>query len=353
MSRRRLLIGSLLALLAVPLALYLAGFRLYRDPLAEKEAAAGSKYPALAELRSLAELRLDRYAETFQHVDPRFKGVVAYGGALAGRKGKAIEQVATANPDFWRAVMEMAPQDPSVGFSQAYLLASRGRLTSAQAWVLVSAPGLDQKAFGPDLEQLRSAVSKAVAEMEPDINTGIALHDQKRFDEAIQVFDAVLASHPENVWALYEKSFSLLMKDKDGSEAAREELYAAIRGLDPFYFEAYQGKVDARRKAQMAALLADILPFIQGKVRDAKGYERFAYGCEAAGLHDYAALAFWKLVTGGDAGASFNHFWLNLSGLGLDGFVERFAGDEVKAEVRKLQGAAASQGTSPRPAARP
>ncbi len=293
-------------------------------------AAPSARYPRLSDLKAMAELRLDRYASTFQNVDPKFAGVIAFGKALGERRGKDIDALALKNPDFWRALMEMVPQDPSVGFSLAYLYASRGLLAAAQAWLLISAPEMDTGPFGGDLDQLKGAITLAEAEVGLDIKKGIALHDEKRYDEAMAAYDGVLAGHGENAWALYEKSFSMLAKDAPGSKGAREELYKTIRDIDPFYFEAYQGKVDAARKAQIVALLTDVHPFLKGPGRSAKAYERFAYGCEAMGQHHYAEQVFWKLYVNRRDAPSLAHFRSNLSSLGMEGLANLFKDTQPK-----------------------
>src|SRR5215467_1976725 len=44
------------------------------------------------------------------------------------------------------------------------------------------------------------------------LRAGVALHDQKRFDEAVDQFDAVLKENPDSVQAVYEGAYSLYEK---------------------------------------------------------------------------------------------------------------------------------------------
>jgi tetratricopeptide (TPR) repeat protein len=291
------------------------------------------RYPALAELRAASRARVARHADTFLGVDQKFAGVVRFGEALKALPPEGepdAEALTSGSPDYWRAVMEMAPEDPSIVFAAARLCVMKGLLARAEAWLLLGAIGMG-KPFQAELAELKAGLRKVEAATGDDVQRGIALHDAGRYGDAKRVYDEVLAGHPQNAWALYEKSFAMLMADKDGSAAVREEMYRDIRRLDPFYWQAYQGTDKDVIGRQLPVVLSDIQPFASGKARSRAGLLQFAQGCEKIGLHDFAALAFWKLVlTGDDADAMMAHFFLNLKKLGHEAFVSESASDRVQ-----------------------
>lgn len=296
--------------------------------------AAKSSSTGLAFLSEACRLRLERYGKVLSGVDEDFKGVRAYGkslGTLDSGNPLNVEELTVKNPDYWRATMEMASQDPSVGFSNAYLHAADGRLSRAKIWLLLGGIGMD-KNWNSDLESLSKGISDAEAEGNAAIERGVALHDAKKYPEAIAVYEAVLKENPRNAWALYEKSFALLMTDKEGTQLVREELYKTIRAEDPFYWQAYQGIDKDVINRKLPIILSEVMPFIQGKSRDIAGLERFAAGCEKIGLNDFAAQAYWKLYTGGRDARILAHFLDNLKALGLSSFVDFISPSLPKAD---------------------
>ncbi len=67
-------------------------------------------------------------------------------------------------------------------------------------------------AFGQKIEKPKKFPTPATDSQQKLINDGIALHDAKRYDEAIALYDKVLAENPDATMALYEKALSLYTK---------------------------------------------------------------------------------------------------------------------------------------------
>lgn len=316
-------------------------------------AATAARFAKLAALQEASRVRLAKYGQVFSGVDKRFEGVRAYGKALLAldaAKPWDLDSLTVKSPDYWRATMEMVPQDPSVAFSNAYLCALSGRLNRAEAWLLFGGMGMEPQ-WAADRDDLKKGIEEARAEISAEIKKGVALHDVGKFKEAIATYDAVLAGAPQDPWALYEKSFAMLAADEKGSAAGREDLYRRIREIDPFYGEAYQGTDHDVINRQRALLLAQVLPFIQGKARDAQGLAAFSQGAEGIFVHDFAAQAYWKLLlTGGDSDKMMSHFFFNLQRLGLEPFVRSVAGAPLLKLVAELEERTPRAGAAPKAA---
>ena len=67
-------------------------------------------------------------------------------------------------------------------------------------------------AFGQKIEKPKKFPAPATDSQQKLINDGIALHDAKKYDEAIALYDKVLAENPDSTMALYEKALSLYTK---------------------------------------------------------------------------------------------------------------------------------------------
>lgn len=296
-------------------------------------------FAKLTALQQSCRGRVAEYGRTFSAVDQKFAGVRAYGKALQGLDASQpwdLEALTVKNPDYWRATMEMVPQEPSVTFSNAYLCAMSGRLDRAKAWLMLGSLGMEPQ-WAKDRDDLGKGIAQANAEIEAEIKKGIALHDAGKYKEALAAYDAILAGAPHNTWALYERSYALLASDEKGSAAAREDLYHEIRELNPFYAEAYQGTDHDVINRRLPRLLKEVLPFVQGKADNALGLGDFAQGSEQIGIHDFAALAYWKLLlSGGQSDQMMSHFFFNLKRLGLDPFVQSVAGAELLKLVAEL-----------------
>jgi len=94
----------------------------------------------LVELRKSSQAALRGYAERLINVDPKFEGVVGFGRTLRSIRDPAtvnVGQITVANKDYWRAVLEMVPADPSILFAHAHLHAARGETAYAEIYFLL------------------------------------------------------------------------------------------------------------------------------------------------------------------------------------------------------------------------
>jgi len=260
---------------------------------------AWAEYPELTALKESSRKALTAYAEKFAADDAKFEGLVTLGKTL-----KAVEDPAKADvaklthrsKAYWRAVLEMTPQDSSVLLAQAHLHAARGERDYADAYFLLASVTMD-KSRREELAtytRLRNALN---ARTSREIERGVKLHDMGHYTKAIAIYDGILAEYPCCSQAYYEKGYSYLMMRANGPAMKQkaDEMYAECRRLDPFWWKAYQGGGPAVVK-KLQVCIEKVQPFVSGKQRDKAGFVAFAEGCEAMELYPFAAHARWKLA---------------------------------------------------------
>lgn len=260
---------------------------------------ANAEYAELTALKKFSHDELTGYAKRLSNADPRFEGVVNFGKALISVKGKAkinVDQLTVTNKDYWRAVLEMAPSDPSVLFAHAYLYAVHGELAYAEIYFLLGSLTMDVS-FQPELakyQQLKAKLDNRVAQ---DIHKGIQHHDNKEYTKALAAYESVILQYPSNDWAYYEKGISYFMMGGDDLHLKKksEQMYSVCRQHNPFYWTAYQGS-DQKVIQNLMVLGEKVHPFVSGEQRNVNGLNAFARGCEEIGLYPVAAHARWKLV---------------------------------------------------------
>ena len=258
-----------------------------------------AEYPELTALKESSRKVLTAYAERFAGDDAKFEGLVALGKAL-----KAVEDPAKADvakltyqsKAYWRAVLEMTPQDSSVLLAQAHLHAARGERDCADAYFLLASVTMD-KSRSEELaaySRLRDALNARVSR---EIERGVKLHDMGHYTKAIEIYDGILAEYPCCSQAYYEKGYSYLMMRASGPAMKQkaDEMYAECRRLDPFWWKAYQGGGPAVVK-KLQVCMEKVQPFVSGKQRSKADFVAFADGCEAMELYPFAAHARWKLA---------------------------------------------------------
>ncbi len=265
-----------------------------------------AEYEELTALKKSSHLALLGYAKRLSSVDPKFEGVVNFGKALG-----AIEDVDTLNIDgitlenknYWRAVLEMTPTDPSILFAHAHLHIVKGELSRAETYLLLGSLTMDD-GFREEVATYQSLKFALEQRVTGDMEKGVQHHDKGEYAEALAAYDRVISQHPHSAWAFYEKGFSYLMMGKDDPEfeKKRVDMYAQCRQNDPFYIKAYQGS-DPELIEKFMVLAKKVHPFASGEKRDLATFILYAEGCEEAGLFYVAAHARWRLaqVDGGNA----------------------------------------------------
>lgn len=229
----------------------------------------------------------------------KFDGVVKFGQALQAIKDKTKADVAKLtyqSKHYWRAVLEMTPKDSSILLAHAHLHAARGEMAWADAYFLLGSLTSGRRNH-PELEKYKRLRTELNRKASENIGEGIKYHDKREYDRAIEIYDRVIAEHPNSALAYYEKGLSYLMMSKDdpGCKQKAMQMYGECRLRDPFHWKAYQGS-DPNVIRNLQVYLKQVHPFLSGKERNKKGLAAFAAGCEAMELYPFAAHAQWKLA---------------------------------------------------------
>ena len=262
-------------------------------------ALAHAEYTELIALRNASYRAVQEYSERFCNVDPKFEGIVHFGETLKSAKDAIevnVDQLTVTNKDYWRAVLEMVPTDPSILFAHAHLHVTRGETAYAETYFLLGSLTM-QTEFGAELtkyQELKTQLDNTVAR---NMQIGIQHYDKGEYAKALATYDNVIAQYPNSAWAFYEKGLSYLVMEQDDPqfEKKKEEMHSECRRRDPFFWQAYQGS-DQKIIQKLLVLGEKVHPFISGKQQGVESLEAFAEGCEEMELYPFAAHARWKLV---------------------------------------------------------
>lgn len=255
-----------------------------------------------AELKSLKRFGLEalsRDARWLTSQDAKFEGIVAFGKALAEIEDASavdLPKLTFKSKDYWRAVVELMPENSAILLAHAHLHVARGEPDYADAYFLLATVSRDEK-VPAELNRYRPLRDALNQRAQKDLDRGIKLHDIRRYTSAIRVCDQVLAEYPGCALAYYEKGFAYLMmsQSRPAMKEKANAMYAECRSRDPLYWKAYQGG-GPTVVAKLTACIEKVTPFVSGKQRNKEGLAAFAEGCEAMELYPFAAHAQFKLA---------------------------------------------------------
>jgi tetratricopeptide (TPR) repeat protein len=258
-----------------------------------------AEYKELTKLKKFSKDALKEYSERLSNVDPKFEGVVNFGKALKRIEDEpdvSIAELTVESRDYWRAVLEMVPTDPSILFAHGYLHTTRGETAYAEIYFMLGSMTMGDE-FSGELEEYRNLKAELDKRVEREISKGARYHDKKKYSKALDCYDAVIAEYPNCAWAFYEKGFTYMMMGRDNTELEkqRQQMYSQCRRCDPFYLYSYQGS-DQKILDKLMVLGTKVYPFISGEKRDIEAFKAFAEGCEEMELYSFAAHAHWKLI---------------------------------------------------------
>jgi hypothetical protein len=256
-------------------------------------------YPELAAVRTQSLQNLRKLSEVLTSVDAKFVGVISFGKAIGTAHPEnmaQVDEITLHNPDYWRAMMEMAPGDPAILFAHAYLLACAGEVDYADVYMALGSLNMS-KDFISHTKRWQD-LTKALRDVSTgQIKKGIALNDSKKYKEAISVYDDVLTQYPCCAWAMYEKGLTIMLMNgtKGAGKSGSAAMFAACRLHDPFRWQAYQGS-DQKVLSSLPVLLGKVIPYYSGEKRTPESFNDFAEGCEEIGLFQIAAVCQWRLA---------------------------------------------------------
>ena len=262
-------------------------------------------------------------------------------------------ELATHNPDFWRAYYEIAPGDPGLMALHAGLLLSGGE--SARAlYVLVIARQLTgvPKELRQGLDILAAHAQRTLNQARGPLHAGIKLFDAGDYAGAIKKYRQQLVVWPQDGWAAYELGLTLYYRGEiaagrkapelgtlqvnQGSPHSPEvaALYAQAREHDPFQFNAYQGS-DPETVRTAMAMFKECRPEWEklantDELFDRQVIERFSKSCQEADVDELALVARQVVVARRGRYSPTDHPFISAS-------LRRLApGPQVEAIIRRL-----------------
>lgn len=286
-------------------------------------------------------------AASARDAEAKYAGVRGLGAALTKaladpKAPPSVEALATKNPDFWRATVEMQRGNPLAPAVETSLLIAAGRVEWAQQ-VAAAAGFFDARKSGSSAllgfgRTLAEAYLKGVNDR---IVKAIALHDAGQLDEALAALDAVLKDDPDSAWAVYERFHTrrvMRMKAKGAGGLTQPDLWPEARARiirsNPLYqtmgeANGREGLFDLTRRAALAGLFKDP----QAAAKDIIAYADVALDL---GAFDMAAMLYWSIATNIESKVYDNRplletFLYALDRLGVNDLKGNFKGDHAAA----------------------
>ena len=231
----------------------------------------------------------------------------------------AVDPLLHRNPNFWRAMYEMAPGDPTISSVHVGLLIASGEIGQAHTILHLLShdteiPKLDRDLLlqsggnlrlifpnatenppsdGRLVGSLDLRVHYLLSDNAPRLKQGNKMHDSKDYDGAMNAYEAALAIWPQNAAAQYELGYTKrVSKTRDSAP-----YFANCRRLEPLRFEAYQGtfKSGIFQSVQRTLMFWKQSLYLKERAND-DILMRFAESCQSAAsaeirLHELALVA--------------------------------------------------------------
>jgi len=231
-------------------------------------------------------------------VDPKYEGVRTFGADVLKLDTAGtidVEKVTFRNPNFWRATMEMAPGDITIGASQAFLFAANGELGKTRRLLQIMPPSAGQEQLAAALSaKLRARIEGIEGVTSKRIEAGIRLFEQGRHDKAAAAFEAILKDNPSSAWATHELLLSRFRMTR--SDEAVKDYSAQVYGLDPLYPSA-PIHVDTGEGLYYGVLRMSARELFKDKSKTKEDFEKYAQIALDLGEYGYAGLMYWELFT--------------------------------------------------------
>ena len=267
-------------------------------------------------------------------VEDKFKGVKEFGAELSKldfSKKQNIKSLTDNNHNYWRATMEMSSGNLIIPVTKILILMTQGQLDYAYKFAEIlpvfSESGTSALRY---LQEINWRLEVFNAQLEQEIGKGIVLHDKANYDDAIEVYKAVLNQYPNSAWTIYEVYFSgnakgvkegkVKLEDRAEWDKAKIAIYAA----NPLY------NMDIRANTGKEAYLlyrrfemSNLFKSKEEYLKDVFKYADIAMDLE---VYDFAAQLFW-LTANHDKDASeksLMRYMYCLEKLGVKGLKNNF-----------------------------
>jgi tetratricopeptide (TPR) repeat protein len=301
--------------------------------------------------------------------DARFQGVRDLGKAIGKLDPKGPVDVAALtdrDPNYWRAMLEMAPGNPLVPTVRVALHVANGEIDQARRYVNAIS-FFDARNSAPSrlLGEVRAMMGFFYKDVEARIGQGIVLNDKGQFAEALAVYDGVLKDYPGSAWATYER-FQTQMTRATKERKPLDQVLAgwpkardAILGCDPLY--EMLANAQGAEETYRLVLRLEINSLFKDRDKAGKDLVRHADIARDLEVYGFAAMLYWDILTAvkpEEYGRRelLEDFLYCLEPLGAKTIKENFRGDHaaafarIKAERQKRVEAGPGADPEPKPA---
>lgn len=234
-------------------------------------------------------------------VDDKFAGVKNLGKILSSldfSKEQSVQNSLDRNTNYWRANLEMEHGNQLVPLAKIAFLVSQGQFDYAGTFLkIVKIFAADKTIATSYIEELNWRLVAFNQQKTNEINRGIALHDQGKYQEAILIYNSILKLYPNSAWANYELYYSqnaldvqegkVLQDDRTLWNQAKPVIFKCnpMYGMDVRASNGAEAYLLFRRQS-----ISNLFKEGDQKLNDVYKYADIAMDLE---VYDFAAQLFW------------------------------------------------------------
>jgi len=232
-------------------------------------------------------------------VDEQFIGVKWVGEMIKYKMHlyNDIDSLMSHSPEYWRACMEMSAGNQLIPFAKECMHIAKGEFDKAERLMflvnLFSEEGSLPHAFS---EQIAPRLETVVNGISAKIKEGLVLHDQGKYEEALQFYSELQREFSESSWLAYEIFYSKSANlDADESDKLWREMKPEIYAKDAMY------PMDVRAKTGKEAYLLFKRQSIKELFKESEELEndvlKYADIALDLGVYHFAAQLYWMILT--------------------------------------------------------
>jgi hypothetical protein len=276
-------------------------------------------------------------------VDKKFEGVKNFGTLVLQKdftQPQKVNSFTSNNPDYWRAILEMSPDNQIIPITKIFMQVAQGEIDNAAKDIPIVRMFSSEKMVSNNyLEEIYMRIKNFQTDLKKEIEKGIAEHDKGAYDKAITIYNELLKIYPNTAWARYELYYTqnaLALKNKTVKPEDRslwDNAKISIYACNPLYnmdIRASNGKEGYLlfRRQEIRSLFKEA----KNKINDVYRYADIAMDL---GVYDFAAQLFWFCAAQGNEKA-LNRFLYCIEKLDVKKLKENFKMDYDK-EFKQIE----------------